>query len=98
MQRGIIQLTKEEVIALNDAFHWGLNGGSILASKIQYSMENLRDNHDIEMSEEDLELLLDDIMPVDENNVPLKSAMDKVGELLRRFRYLNVPTTIQLDS
>ena len=72
MQRGILQLTKEEVIVLNNAFHWDINGHTILASKLQYAMENLQDIHNIEVSEDDLELLLDDIMPVDETNPILK--------------------------
>lgn len=86
MQRGILQLTKEEVIALNNAFHWDINGSTILASKLQYAMENLQDIHSIEVSEDDLELLLDDIMPVDETNITLKNSMDKVSNLLRELR------------
>ena len=54
MQRGILQLTKEEVIVLNNAFHWDINGHTILASKLQYAMENLQDIHNIEVSEDDL--------------------------------------------
>jgi len=88
MQRGILQLTKEEVIALNNAFHWDINGSTILASKLQYAMENLQDTHSIEVSEDDLELLLDDIMPVDDTNPVLKNAMEKVANLLRQFRSL----------
>jgi len=86
MQRGILQLTKEEVIAIKNAFHWDINGSTILASKLQYAMENLQDIHSIEVSEDDLELLLDDIMPVDETNPILKNVMEKVAELLRRLR------------
>ncbi len=88
MQRGILQLTKEEVIALNNAFHWDINGSTILASKLQYAMENLQDTHSIEVSEDDLELLLDDIMPVDDTNPVLKNAMTKVSDRLRQFRSL----------
>ena len=88
MQRGILQLTKDEVIALNNAFHWDINGSTILASKLQYAMENLQDTHSIEVSEDDLELLLDDIMPVDDTNPVLKNAMEKVANLLRQFRSL----------
>jgi len=88
MQRGILQLTKEEIIELNNVFHWDINGGSILASKLQYAMENSQENNNLEVSEEDLELLLDDIMPIDESNAILKNAIDKVSELLRRLRYI----------
>lgn len=88
MQRGILQLTKEEVIALNNAFHWDINGSTILASKLQYAIENLQDTHSIEVSEDDLELLLDDIMPVDDTNPVLKNVMEKVANLLRQFRNL----------
>ena len=88
MQRGILQLTKEEVIVLNNAFHWDINGHTILASKLQYAMENLQDTHSIEVSEDDLELLLDDIMPVDETNPILKNVMEKVSNLRRQLRNL----------
>ena len=88
MQRGILQLTKDEVIALNNAFHWDINGHTILASMLQYAMENLQDTHSIEVSEDDLELLLDDIMPVDETNPILKNVMEKVSNLLRQLRNL----------
>ncbi len=86
MQRGVLQLTREEVVALNSAFHWVVNGHTILASKLQYAMDNLQDIHSIEVSEDDLELLLDDIMPVEQENIVLKNAMQKVGDLLREFR------------
>lgn len=86
MQRGVLQLTREEVVALNSAFHWVVNGHTILASKLQYAMDNLQDIHSIEVSEEDLELLLDDIMPVEQENTVLVTAMKKVAELLREFR------------
>ena len=95
MQRGILQLTKEEVVELNNAFHWDINGSSILASKLQYAIENSKGINEIEVSEDDLELLLDDIMPVDKDNTTLKSAMEKIGELLRKFRYLNVPSRVE---
>ena len=86
MQRGVLQLTKDEVLALKNAFHWDINGHTILASKLQYAIENLQDIHKIEVSEDDLELLLDDIMPVRPENIVLKNAMQKVGDLLREFR------------
>lgn len=86
MQRGVLQLTREEVVALNSAFHWVVNGHTILASKLQYAMDNLQDVHSIEVSEDDLELLLDDIMPVEQENTVLVTAMKKVAELLREFR------------
>lgn len=86
MQRGVLQLTKDEVLALKNAFHWDINGHTILASKLQYAIENLQDIHKIEVSEDDLELLLDDIMPVQPENIVLKNAMQKVGDLLREFR------------
>mgnify|MGYP000850980487 CR=1 FL=1 len=86
MQRGVLQLTREEVLALYQAFHWDSNGHSIVASKLQYAYENLMDINDIFVSEDDLDLLLDDIAPVDSNNTILQNAFNKIGDSLRQLR------------
>ena len=86
MQRGVLQLTREEVLALDTAFDWQNNSGSIFAPKLQYAKENLLDLNELFVSEEDLELLLDIIAPVDPSNIPLSSTFEKIGLLLRQFR------------
>ena len=87
MQRGVLQLTKEEFEELVRVFHWDTNGNSILASKLQYASENKEEAvKNISVSEEDLELILDDIMPVNPSNILLKSVFDKISEQLREIR------------
>lgn len=87
MQRGVLQLTREEFDELMKVFHWDTNGDSILASKLQYASENKEEAvKNISVSEEDLELILDDIMPIDSNNTFLKSVFDKISEQLREIR------------
>lgn len=87
MQRGVLQLTKGEFDELMKVFHWDTNGNSILASKLQYASENEEEAiKNISVSEEDLELILDDIMPVNPSNILLKSVFDKISEQLREIR------------
>ena len=87
MQRGVLQLTKGEFDELMKVFHWDTNGNSILASKLQYASENKEEAvKNISVSEEDLELILDDIMPVNPSNILLKSVFDKISEQLREIR------------
>lgn len=92
MHRGTLQLTKDELDALVKAFHWDINGGSTIASKLQYATDSADDIKSISVSEEDLELILDDIMPVDSNNALLTAVSEKIGEQLREIRKLETPT------
>lgn len=95
MYRGVIELTKEELDSLIKAFHWELNGSSVIASKLQYAIDGESDVKTISVSEEDLELILDDIMPVDPNNIVLQRVSEKIGEKLRKIRELKVKTTTE---
>lgn len=88
MYRGILQLTKEELNELTRVFHWDINGMSMIASKLKAATENSDEIKNISVSEEDLESLLDDIMPVDQNNPLLKNVFDKISEQLREIREL----------
>lgn len=88
MYRGILQLTKEELKELIRVFHWDTNGTSIIASKLKVASENSDEIKNISVSEEDLEYLLDDIMPIEQNNLLLKNVFEKISEQLREIREL----------
>ena len=86
MQRGVIQLIKEELLEIRNAFNWELHSQSTFGTKLKFVLDIDQQVYDIEVSEDDLELLLDDIMPVPTSNDVLRNAMEKVGNLLREFR------------
>lgn len=89
MQRGVIQFTKEELFEIKNAFNFELHSQSAIGTKLEFVLDIDKKSYDIEVSEEDLEILLDDIMPVSPSNVVLRVAMEKVGSLLRHFRDSN---------
>jgi PHD/YefM family antitoxin component YafN of YafNO toxin-antitoxin module len=76
MQRGILTLNRDELLEL---------GKSVNSEKIKIALENLKEENRILINEEELENILDEIgMP--EDNTVLKSAVEKVSDLLHSFR------------
>lgn len=90
MLRGIIQLTTEEVLEIEKAINSKSFADTPLGSKLSYINKEYQAINNIEVSEEDLEQLLDEIMPVEPSNKTLFFAMEKVGNLLRQLRSSNI--------
>ncbi len=59
---------------------------SLLYSKLQDANENTDEIKTISVSEEDLEFILDSILPIDPNNQLLKMVFEKISEQLRNIR------------
>ncbi len=89
MQRGVIQFTREELFEIKNSFNSELHAQSAIGTKLKFVLDIDQKVYNIEVSEEDLEILLDDIMPVSLSNNILKIAMEKVGNMLRQFRDSN---------
>lgn len=89
MLRGVIQFTKEELFEIKKSFNSEVHSQSAIGTKLKFVLDTDKKVYDIEVSEDDLEILLDDIMPVSPSNVVLSVAMEKVGNLLRQFRDSN---------
>ena len=86
MYRGILELEKDEFDELFKMLVTALPKESLLFSKLQNANENTDEIKTISVSEEDLEFILDSILPIDPNNQLLKIISEKISEQLRNIR------------
>ena len=86
MYRGILELEKDEFDELFKMLVTALPKESLLFSKLQNANENTDEIKTISVSEEDLEFILDSILPIDPNNQLLKMIFEKISEQLRNIR------------
>lgn len=86
MYRGILELKKDEFDELFKMLVTALPKESLLYSKLQDANENTDEIKTISVSEEDLEFILDSILPIDPNNQLLKMVFEKISEQLRAIR------------
>ena len=86
MYRGILELKKDEFDELFKLLVTALPKESLLFSKLQNANENTDEIKTISVSEEDLEFILDSILPIDPNNQLLKMIFEKISEQLRNIR------------
>ena len=86
MYRGILELKKDEFDELFKMLVTALPKESLLFSKLQNANENTDEIKTISVSEEDLEFILDSILPIDPNNQLLKMIFEKISEQLRNIR------------
>lgn len=86
MYRGILELEKDEFDELFKLLVTALPKESLLYSKLQDANENTDEIKTISVSEEDLEFILDSILPIDPNNQLLKMVFEKISEQLRAIR------------
>ncbi len=86
MYRGILELKKDEFDELFKMLVTAIPKESLLYSKLQDANENTDEIKTISVSEEDLEFILDSILPIDPNNQLLKMVFEKISEQLRNIR------------
>lgn len=86
MYRGILELEKDEFDELFKLLATAIPKESLLYSKLQNANENTDEIKTISVSEEDLEFILDSILPIDPNNQLLKMIFEKISEQLRNIR------------
>lgn len=86
MYRGILELKKDEFDELFKMLVTAIPKESLLYSKLQDANENTDEIKTISVSEEDLEFILDSILPIDPNNQLLKMVFEKISEQLRAIR------------
>ncbi|MHC1716760.1 MAG: hypothetical protein AB9915_02675 [Candidatus Dojkabacteria bacterium] len=81
MLRGVLQLSKEELLELGTAID------SLHVKNFQYALESIKEENSIFVSEEDLELILDEVGLVNEDeNIILANTVKKMNDQLRQFR------------
>ena len=86
MYRGILELEKDEFDELFKLLVTAISKESLLYSKLQNANGNTDEIKTISVSEEDLEFILDSILPIDPNNQLLKMIFEKISEQLRNIR------------
>ena len=86
MYRGILELKKDEFDELFKLLVTAIPKEGLLYSKLQNANENTNEIKTISVSEEDLEFILDSILPIDPNNQLLKMIFEKISEQLRNIR------------
>lgn len=86
MYRGILELEKDEFDELFKLLVTAIPKESLIYSKLQNANGNTDEIKTISVSEEDLEFILDSILPIDQNNPLLKMIFEKISEQLRDIR------------
>lgn len=86
MKRGVIQVTKEEIQEFTKLVDIKKYSSTPLEEKLKSVLTN-SEGHSLELSEEEIELMLDEIViPVDGEPKEITSLRGKFGEKLMEFR------------
>lgn len=89
MKRGIIVFSKDELNELIKHFNMDACDNAQLKVKLKAAYETIQDENSILISDDELEIILDDIGIVDENNTLLKSVTEKISKTLIALRGSN---------
>ncbi len=89
MKRGILTLTKEELLELLKYYDINQKPDSQLSIKLKSANDNIKDINQIFVSSEELEDILDEIGPVNDDRPLLKETMSKISEVITQFNTSN---------
>ena len=93
MRRGILTLTREELLELLKYYDINQKPDSQLSIKLKSANDNIKDINQIFVSSEELEDILDEIGPVNDDRPLLKETMSKYLKLLHNL----IPPTIKTN-
>lgn len=85
MNRGILTLTRSELLELLKEFDITRDPGTPLSIKLKASFESMAEINNISVSAEELEYILDDIGLVDNTKPLLKQVSGKISSALMRL-------------
>ena len=85
MKRGILTLSRDELLELLKYYDITKNVDSQLSIKLKSAVDNIEDSNQILVSSEELEDILDAIGPVGSDRPVLKQAMDKISMTIAQF-------------
>lgn len=85
MNRGILTLTRSELLELLKEFDITRDPGTPLSIKLKASFESMAEINNISVSAEELEYILDDIGLVDDTKPLLKQVSGKISSALMRL-------------
>lgn len=85
MRRGILTLSRDELLELLKYYDITKNVDSQLSIKLKSAVDNIEDSNQILVSSEELEDILDEIGPVGSDRPVLKQALDKISMTIAQF-------------
>jgi uncharacterized protein (DUF1778 family) len=86
MQRGVLTLNKEEFNQLISKLDINRFANTLLYEKLNSALENITDNIQIFLSEDEIEMILDEVgLPFSDDPV-LNNALQKIRVLMTKFR------------
>ncbi|MGI5897603.1 MAG: hypothetical protein ACOX6Q_00350 [Candidatus Dojkabacteria bacterium] len=85
MKRGILILSKEELLELIKYYDINKDPNNLLSQKLLIATQNIQENNRISVSSEELETILDEIGYVGDDRPVLKQAMNKISTTLTSF-------------
>ncbi len=87
MQRGILLISRNELIALYNHLDIEIYSGTALYEKLNSALQGSDEEIRILLSEEEIEKILDETgAPVHDNDI-LNSSITKISQLLSSFRH-----------
>ena len=89
MRRGILTLTREELLELLKYYDINQKPDSQLSIKLKSANDNIKDINQIFVSAEEVEDILDEIDPVNDDRPLLKETMSKISEVITQFNTSN---------
>lgn len=87
MQRGVLEITREELTALTKRFDIQKFVGTTVANKISAAVSGQENPVRLEFSEEELEVLMDEVtLPMSTDSIETISLRKKMVDMMARFR------------
>lgn len=86
MNRGILVLSRDELLELLEVYDISVNPEIPLSVKLNASLKSISDVNNISVSAEELEILLDEIGIVGDDRPLLKNVVNKINAMILQWR------------
>ncbi len=86
MNRGVLVLSRDELLELLKVYDISVNPKIPLSVKLKASLESMNDVNNLSVSAEELEVLLDEIGIVGDDKPLLKNVASKINAMILQWR------------
>lgn len=86
MNRGVLVLSRDELLELLEVYDISVNPEIPLSVKLNASLKSISDVNNISVSAEELEILLDEIGIVGDDRPLLKNVINKINAMILQWR------------
>lgn len=86
MNRGVLVLSRDELLELLKVYDISVNPEIPLSVKLNASLKSISDVNNISVSAEELEILLDEIGIVGDDRPLLKNVVNKINAMILQWR------------